>query len=125
MNNTQTQVTNQNLELQEKLTKMASTTITIEKEDIRTQDSGVEPYGIFAIMFSYDTENPEIGFKSPTGKLYYTDCKNNIQPKNYEFGVSTGNLWTTVALPAEEGVWTMYFDKKGNESINYSIVNAN
>ena len=116
---------NQNIDLQEKILKMENTTINIEKSDIRTQDSGIEPYGVFVIMLSYDKESPEIGFKSPTGKLYYTDCKTKIQPKNYEFGVSTSELWTSVSLPAEEGIWTMYYDKKSNASIDYSIVNAN
>lgn len=124
-NNIGTQGINQNINLQDKLSKMQNTTINIEKSDIRTQDSGVEPYGVFVIMLSYDTESPEFGFKSPTGKLYYTDCKTNIEPKNNEFGVSTSRLWTSVSLPAEEGVWTMYYDKKSNASIDYSIVNAN
>ena len=79
-------------------------------------------FTLFVIMFSYDIEKPELGFKSPSGKLYYTDCKKDIEPENYKFGVATGDSWTTVALPAEEGIWTICYDKKGNDSIDYSIV---
>lgn len=102
---------------------MSSTTIDITENEIRTKDSGIEPYGVFVISFSYDSERPEFGFKSPSGKLYYTDCQNDIEGKNYEFSVSSSDSWASVALPAEEGTWYLYYDKKSNASIDYSIIN--
>lgn len=111
--------------LEEKFSRMKSKTIEITKSEIRSEDSISEPYGVFVIMFSYDIERPELGFKSPSGKLYYTDCQNDIQTENYKFGVVANELWTTVALPAEEGIWTIYYDKKNNGNIDYSVVDGN
>lgn len=91
INGLEIEETNQNLE--EKFSKMKSKTINIEKSDVRSENSGEEPYGVFVIMFSYDTERPELGFKSPTGKLYYTDCKTNIETQNYKFAVATAESW--------------------------------
>lgn len=127
-NNKESLVDNKNEYSDNKLenifSKMSNTTFDIIKDQIRTKDSGVEPYGIFAITFSYDSERPELGFKSPSGKLYYTDCKNDIEKENYKFSVSVGDFWASVALPAEEGTWYLYYDKKSNDSIDYSIIDG-
>lgn len=107
-------------ELEMKFIGCKKDTFIVEEVDIRKAEDEIEPYDVFVMSFYYD-ERPRLGFISPSGKTYYTECLEEIDAENGKFGIYVADAWCTIALPGEVGEWTLYCDKKSNEVIEYNI----
>lgn len=71
------------------------------------------------IVFSFDRENVDITFISPSGEKY---TKADTEKIDY----SEGELWATYRIKsAEEGQWYVEYDLKRNSEIQYSILDEN
>ncbi len=80
----------------------------------------LETPGEFTVMFTYDGEQPEIVFISPSGKEYGEGISSE-EEFLYAHGSSGG--WSTYkVLHGEAGQWRLRCDKKNNEEITYQLV---
>lgn len=67
------------------------------------------------VMFSFDRENVDITFISPSGS--------RVSKGDEGLEFAEGELWSTYrVVDAEEGVWQVEFDRGSNSEIEYSIL---
>lgn len=67
------------------------------------------------VMFSFDRENVDITFISPSG--------NRISRGDEGLEFADGELWSTYRVTdAEEGVWWVEYDRGSNSEIQYSVL---
>lgn len=89
-------------------------------EETETEFIYLETPGEFTVMFTYDGEQPEVVFISPSGKEYGEGISSEE-----EFLYAHGSLggWSTYkVLHGEAGQWRLRCDKKNNEEITYQLV---
>lgn len=67
------------------------------------------------VMFSFDAENVDIVFISPSGKRFAAG-DDGVE-------MASGNLWSTYRIEnAEQGTWSVEYDLGANSGIDYSII---
>ncbi len=72
------------------------------------------------VMFTYEGEKPQITLLAPSGREYAEGASEET-----ELLTAHGEGWSTYKIPeAEPGVWSVRCDKKNNEFVDYSIVDA-
>lgn len=70
------------------------------------------------VMFTFDKEVVDITFISPSGERFTTS--------DATVEMAEGDLWSTYRISgAESGTWSVEYDLKRNEGIQYSIVEEN
>lgn len=77
----------------------------------------LETSGDLTVMFTYDSERPDITFISPSGDRYSEDSGEDVVESAH------GDYWSTYKIiNAEAGEWQVEYDKKSNTSLEFSIV---
>lgn len=89
--------------------------ITVYAETKQTEITTLNKQKDLTVMFTFDKENVDITFISPSGEKLTSNSD----------GVETaqGNLWSTYRIKdAEPGKWSVEYDSGSNSEIAYSII---
>lgn len=93
----------------------AAFTIKAKAETESTRIAAMPGGKDLTVMFSFDRENVDITFISPSGS--------RISRGDEGLEFAEGELWSTYRIPeAEEGSWQVEYDKGANSEIQYSIL---
>ncbi|MBR3683252.1 MAG: hypothetical protein IKL78_00080 [Lachnospiraceae bacterium] len=96
------------------------TPLSVDAEVLEADFVYVEQPGDLAFMFYYEVEKPDLVFISPSG-LEYSEAVSSAS----QLQVSEGDGWISYQIiNAEAGQWTLRYDKKGNEYIEYNLLEA-
>ncbi len=94
--------------------------MVVYAEVVEVNLTTLEEAGDLTVMFSYEGERPEITFLSPSGKEYAEGISAET-----ELVAAHGEGWSTYSvIGAQAGTWRVRCDKKNNEYVDYSIVEA-
>lgn len=95
-------------------------TMVVRAEVVEAELITLEETQDFTVMFTYEGERPEITFLSPSGVEY----AEGITPETVLMSAH-GEGWSTYkVIAAEAGTWSVRCDKKNNEYVDYSFVEA-
>lgn len=93
----------------------AAFTIKAKAETESTRIAAMPGGQDLTVMFSFDRENVDITFISPSGS--------RISKGDEGLEFAEGELWSTYRVTqAEEGVWQVEYDRGDNSEIQYSIL---
>lgn len=89
--------------------------IRVQAEPGRTLIAGMPGGQDLTVMFSFDQENVDITFISPSGS--------RISKGDERLEFAEGELWSTYRVTdAEAGDWWVEYDKGANDQIQYSVL---
>lgn len=92
--------------------------MVIQAEVVEADLVTLEETKDLTVMFTYEGDQPEIIFLSPSGKEYKEGTSSQT-----ELLAAHGEGWSTYKITgAEAGTWRIRCDKKNNEYVDYSIV---
>ncbi len=93
-------------------------TMVVHAEEVEADLITLEEVKDITVMFTYEGEQPEITFLSPSGKKY----EEGVTPQT-ELAAAHGEGWSSYKIfSAEIGTWRVLCDKKNNEYVDYNIV---
>ncbi len=93
------------------------TALTAGAETSTAEIITLEEAGDFTVLFTYDKEQPSITFISPSEQRY-TEGSDGVEAEH-------GDLWSSYKLTgAEEGTWSVEYDKKSNTELHYSVLDT-
>lgn len=91
------------------------TTLPVHAESKQVEIVSLNETGDLTVMFTFDKENVDISFISPSGQVITSDSS------DVEF--EKGDLWSTYRIKdAAKGTWKVEYDLKSNSEISYSII---
>lgn len=91
------------------------TTLPVHAESKQVEIVSLNESGDLTVMFTFDKENVDISFVSPSGQVITSDSS------DVEF--EKGDLWSTYRIKdAAKGTWKVEYDLKSNSEISYSII---
>ena len=91
------------------------TTLPVHAESKQVEIVSLNETGDLTVMFTFDKENVDISFISPSGQVITSDSS------DVEF--EKGDLWSTYRIKdATKGTWKVEYDLKSNSEISYSII---
>lgn len=91
------------------------TTLPVHAESKQAEIVSLNKSGDLTVMFTFDKENVDISFISPSGQVITSDSS------DVEF--EKGDLWSTYRIKdAAKGTWKVEYDLKSNSEISYSII---
>lgn len=92
--------------------------MTVHAEEVEAELITIEEEKDFAVMFTYEGEQPVVTFISPSGVEYAEGISSEA-----ELLSAHGEGWSTYkVISAQAGTWRVRCDKKNNEYVNYSFV---
>lgn len=95
--------------------KQVDSVITDENKNKQVELVTIDKVKDLAVMFTFEAEIVDLIFISPSGSRFFA---NDGITKH-----ATGDLWVTYRITdAEIGTWKIEYELKGNNQIEYSII---